>query len=477
MLCTAQEIENPTSSIAQLLVNIGVYGFDEVHPVILASLVTGDPLLLIGKCGTGKTYLLNSLSEAMGLLHRHYNASLISFDDLVGFPFPTPDYTGIKYLETPATIWGAESVLVDEISRAKPEHQNRLFSLVHERRIQGIRLEKLEYRWAAMNPCSLDQGVGDNYEGSEPLDQALADRFAFILEVPDWPELDEESRKAIANPAGEGVLSEDGGEIHRRVASWKAEYSRSLLSAPEPVIEYAKAVATVLGQGGLRISPRRVRQLVRNILAMQIVTGESYLEKYFLLALRWSLPHRAWGVAPKEEVILAAHRTAWATSCAKSKEKWLFEFHLSLSLPGKIERLVKDCPDPDLGSLAVAQFLSQDTPERAAAFSFALYPLALKGDLKIGREGVADLARLAREILDVRGEIQWQERLSEKGTTHPEYSRLSRVLSSLPGTRRERATQLFYHLLSRNITLANPEAYEKEFDQCIGILRQISKTK
>src|SRR5262245_23300600 len=56
---------------------LGVYGFGEAEPVILAALVTEDPLLLIGASGTGKTYLLNSLSEALNLEHRHYNASLI----------------------------------------------------------------------------------------------------------------------------------------------------------------------------------------------------------------------------------------------------------------------------------------------------------------------------------------------------------------------------------------------------------------
>ena len=76
-----------------------------VQPVILAALVTEDPLLLIGASGTGKTYLLNSISEALNLEHRHYNASLISFDDLVGFPYPDPEGTGVSFLETPATVW------------------------------------------------------------------------------------------------------------------------------------------------------------------------------------------------------------------------------------------------------------------------------------------------------------------------------------------------------------------------------------
>ena len=155
-----------------VLRGLGVYGYDVVEPVVIAALVTGKPLLLIGKAGTGKTFLLNSISEALALEHRHYNASLIAFDDLVGFPYPEEAGEGIRYLPTPATVWEAESVLIDEISRCKPEHQNRLFSLVHERRIQGLKLERLKYCWAAMNPCAADQGVEDYYEGSVPLDQA-----------------------------------------------------------------------------------------------------------------------------------------------------------------------------------------------------------------------------------------------------------------------------------------------------------------
>ena len=145
-------VANVTTQRRSHLSSLGAYGFEAQEPIILAALVTGDPLLLIGRSGTGKTFLLNSISEALGLAHRHYNASLLSFDDLVGFPYPDEGRTSVRFLETPATIWGAESVLIDEISRCKPEHQNRLFSLVHERRIQGLRLPQLRYRWAAMNP-------------------------------------------------------------------------------------------------------------------------------------------------------------------------------------------------------------------------------------------------------------------------------------------------------------------------------------
>src|SRR4051794_8882016 len=86
--------QTPPGSSGDYLSALRVYGFGAIEPVILAALVTEDPLLLIGASGTGKTFLLNSLSEALNLEHRHYNASLISFDDLVGFPYPDPDGTG-----------------------------------------------------------------------------------------------------------------------------------------------------------------------------------------------------------------------------------------------------------------------------------------------------------------------------------------------------------------------------------------------
>src|SRR5262245_38405285 len=54
----------PAGISSPYLPALGVYGFGEIEPVILAALITEDPLLLIGASGTGKTYLLNSLSEA-----------------------------------------------------------------------------------------------------------------------------------------------------------------------------------------------------------------------------------------------------------------------------------------------------------------------------------------------------------------------------------------------------------------------------
>ena len=71
-----------------LLRSLHLFGLDHLDPVILASLADGRPLLLIGRHGTAKSELLNRIAGALKLNHRHYNASLIAFDDLLGFRSP-----------------------------------------------------------------------------------------------------------------------------------------------------------------------------------------------------------------------------------------------------------------------------------------------------------------------------------------------------------------------------------------------------
>src|SRR5262249_31449720 len=249
------------------LAALGVLGFDALEPIVLAALISEDPLLLIGTSGTGKTFMLNSLSEALGLEHRHYNASLIAFDDLVGFPYPDAKRGGVKFLETPATVWGAQSVLIDEISRCKPEHQNRLFSLVHERRIQGIALPRLRFRWAAMNPCSADQNGAEDYAGSEALDPALADRFALFVRACDWDELTPDERMVIAAPAADGRIANDKGRLRAQIDAWRARFVAEVDACPDQIVVYVTTAVTALNGAGIRVSPRRSRLMARSLLA------------------------------------------------------------------------------------------------------------------------------------------------------------------------------------------------------------------
>ncbi len=164
----------------------------------------------------------------------------------------------MRFLQTPATVWGAQSVLIDEISRCKPEHQNRLFSLVHERRIQGIALPRLRWRWAAMNPCPSDS----TERCRSTWDRSRSTRRWRIASPcsrtqPIGADLDEEERRAVADPAGEGqVTRDDGAPPPGALDAWRAFFEQRLKGVPgrwPPCTP--SAVTAALNTANVRISP------------------------------------------------------------------------------------------------------------------------------------------------------------------------------------------------------------------------------
>ena len=180
--------------------SLGIQGWSHLDAVLLAALATESPLLLVGPHGTAKSLLVEKIANALALALRHYNASLINYDDLVGIPLPEAGTNRLQFVTTPGAIWDAEFVFFDEISRCRPDLQNKMFPIVHERRIAGIRLDKLRHRWAAMNPPAPedpDTAIGEYYLGSEPLDPALVDRFPFVVPVPNWRQLRKEDRRRL----------------------------------------------------------------------------------------------------------------------------------------------------------------------------------------------------------------------------------------------------------------------------------------
>ena len=87
---------------------LGLYGWKKAEPVLLAALLSEEPLLLVGAHGCAKSFVLERLAEALGMEFRSYNASLINYDDLVGVPLPDATRTKLEYLSSPESIWDAE---------------------------------------------------------------------------------------------------------------------------------------------------------------------------------------------------------------------------------------------------------------------------------------------------------------------------------------------------------------------------------
>jgi len=104
-----------------LTASLGVVGWERLDAVLLAALATESPLLLVGAHGTAKTLVAERVAAALGLEFRHYNASLINYDDLVGIPMPDESASRLRFVATPGAIWEAEFVLLDELSRCRPD--------------------------------------------------------------------------------------------------------------------------------------------------------------------------------------------------------------------------------------------------------------------------------------------------------------------------------------------------------------------
>lgn len=177
-----------------ILENLGVYGWKEADEnLALASLVTGDPLLLIGSHGCAKTHLASRVSQALQRRFVAYDASKAMFEDVLGYPNVEKLKHGVvEYVPSPVTVWDKEMVMIDEINRAVPELQNKWLEVIRSRKIMGLATQ-VKWVWSAMNPSA--------YSATNVLDEALIGRFAFFLYPPELLAMDERDGARVAQHA------------------------------------------------------------------------------------------------------------------------------------------------------------------------------------------------------------------------------------------------------------------------------------
>ena len=170
---------------------LGIYGWKEADEnLALSSLLTGDPVLLVGSHGTAKTGLFMKIAEALGLRAISYDASKALFEDVLGYPNPKELLEGrVRYIGSQVTIWDKEFVLIDELNRAQAEMQNKWLEIIRSRRVMGAETA-VKWVWAAMNPKS--------YSATQTLDEALVGRFAMFVYPPEVLSMDEADRARVA---------------------------------------------------------------------------------------------------------------------------------------------------------------------------------------------------------------------------------------------------------------------------------------
>lgn len=173
--------------------SLGIKGWPEsLDRMVLTSIITGDPLLMISNYGSAKTSIvdrigqvivskLSKIREDETLNVSIINASTANPQDWSGFYVPAKDLSEMRLLKTPQTLIDSVVIAVDEISRAAARNQNNTLSLIQERAVDGIPT-KCEILFGMMNPVSGDAAD----DGSEPLIGAVADRFSIVIDIPEY---------------------------------------------------------------------------------------------------------------------------------------------------------------------------------------------------------------------------------------------------------------------------------------------------
>ena len=390
---------------------LGLYGWKRAEPVLLAALLSEEPLLLVGAHGCAKSFVLERLAESLGMAFRSYNASLINYDDLVGVPLPDATRTKLDYLASPESIWDAEVVFIDEISRTRPELQNKLFPIIYDRRVQGRRLSRLVYRWAAMNPPPTDEELeGDDalYLGSEPLDAALADRFPYILSVPDWDDLSPSDQKKVLADQFAG-RHEFPVAIHELVAEARTRYEALVPELTLRLTAYVVTLVPKLRAARYDVSTRRATMLLRCVIAVHAArdvlakrTGGEAPQLYdsALLALLNTLPDRARRTLNAAE-LTALCKVAWDISFLDESDPFVQLMKIDdpvLRLRRMVARRI--AVPPDRAAVVIGEGVARAQPHLRRGLALVTY-LASRERTDIPATTVELLAHEIAPVLDI----------------------------------------------------------------------------
>jgi MoxR-like ATPase len=171
------------TEISRLREQIGrvIVGNHEVIDGVITCMLAGSHALLEGVPGLGKTMLVRTLADAVGL-----SFSRIQFTpdlmpaDIIGTTVIDETVGGKPVFEFRKGPVFANVVLADEVNRATPKTQSALLEAMQEHRVTVGRtthaIEEPYFVLATQNPLEM--------EGTYPLPEAQLDRFFFKLHVP-----------------------------------------------------------------------------------------------------------------------------------------------------------------------------------------------------------------------------------------------------------------------------------------------------
>ena len=177
------EVDEFQRRIGSLREEIGrvIVGNREVIDGVLTCMLAGSHALLEGVPGLGKTMLVRTLAQCVGLTFSRiqFTPDLMPAD-IIGTTVIDETAAGGQAFEFRRGPVFANIVLADEVNRATPKTQSALLEAMQEHRVTVGRtthvIEEPYFVLATQNPLEM--------EGTYPLPEAQLDRFFFKLQVP-----------------------------------------------------------------------------------------------------------------------------------------------------------------------------------------------------------------------------------------------------------------------------------------------------
>jgi MoxR-like ATPase len=275
-----------------------IVGYDQLLTDVLVAIFAGGHVLLEGVPGLGKTFLVRTLSQVIGLEPGRVQCTPdLMPADILGTHIVNENEHGRRVMFFEKGPVFKNLLLVDEINRATPKTQAALLEVMQERAVTtgGERhtLPEPFYVLATQNPMEM--------EGTYPLPEAQLDRFMFKVRVP-FPDLEslvEISRRTTGFSEAKLSSLMTGVDLIRMqkelseipVADPVAHYASRLVLATHP--EQPGALAEVQRFVAYGSSPRGLQSLIRGARVLAAVNNATAVSTDDVRAIAHvSLRHR-----------------------------------------------------------------------------------------------------------------------------------------------------------------------------------------
>ncbi|MFY9558173.1 MAG: MoxR family ATPase [Blastocatellia bacterium] len=295
-----ESVENYVAKFGELRSEIArvIVGQHEIVEGTLLALVTGGHVLLEGVPGLGKTLLVRTLAETLGLKFARvqFTPDLMPAD-IVGTNIIVEDESGEKRFRfQPGPVF-TNLLLADEVNRATPKTQSALLEAMQERQVTvggaTYRLNGVFFVLATQNPLEM--------EGTYPLPEAQLDRFIYklVIDYPTRSDLIDVLRRTTAEEIthAQNILSSEelsGMQTLVRqviIAPHVEELAADLLLRTHP--ENEKAPESVRKYVRYGASPRGAQAMVLTAKARALLSGRYNVSTADILSVaKPSLRHR-----------------------------------------------------------------------------------------------------------------------------------------------------------------------------------------